>query len=302
MMRRYPGLRMGLAAIIGIVTALSSGVAASQAPPADGLVTEVRGLLSARYRTTLSSQVAGPIVELQVEAGDRFEHGAVLFRIDCRLFEAQRAVAVASLAGEHRLLGFQQALERLGTGNERDRARAEIAVARATAELARLDLTVSLCETRAPFAGQVVERKAQRFEHVRSGQAVLDILDDRSLEVTMIVPSFWLSWLRRGVRFEMRVDETRSLVAGEVVRLGALIDPASQSLRIYGQPLQPPASLVAGMSGTVRFADSGSTRSAAPLIDRPPATPAVVARPTWTVEEGVARPDWTVTTPGSGLP
>ena len=41
-------------------------------------------------------------------------------------------------------------------------------------------------------SGQVVQRKAQPFESVASGAALLEIVDNRSLEIRLLVPSRWV--------------------------------------------------------------------------------------------------------------
>jgi hypothetical protein len=82
------------------------------------------------------------------------------------------------------------------------------------------------------------------------------ILDDRDLEVKMLVPSLWLSWLGPGDRFDIHVDETGEVLAGRVTRLGALVDAVGQSIPVFAKLDTRSDKLIAGMSGTVRFAAS----------------------------------------------
>ena len=63
----------------------------------------------------------------------------------------------------------------------------------------------------------------------------------------------WLAWLRTGQAFTLDLDETGRSHPGRITRLGAQIDPISQTLTVYGALTGTPAGLVAGMSGAARF-------------------------------------------------
>ena len=63
----------------------------------------------------------------------------------------------------------------------------------------------------------------------------------------------WLAWLRAGQALELAVDETGRTVIAEVHTTGAAIDPVSQSVSVRASISASDASLVPGMSGTVRF-------------------------------------------------
>ena len=51
----------------------------------------------------------------------------------------------------------------------------------------------------------------------------------------------------------MHVDELDANYPAEVVRLGASIDPVSQTIGVSGRMLGTPAELLPGMSGWVTF-------------------------------------------------
>ena len=50
----------------------------------------------------------------------------------------------------------------------------------------------------------------QEFQYATPGQPLLEILDDRSIEVELIAPSRWLAWLNPGyvLRSTSRTDKT----------------------------------------------------------------------------------------------
>jgi len=105
----------------------------------------------------------------------------------------------------------------------------------------------------APFSGRVAEQKAREGQYLQPGQAVLDILDDSSLELEFIVPSKWLSWLHPGHKFQVLIDETKKPYPARIQRIGARIDPVSQSVKAIAVIDGQFADLIAGMSGKIEL-------------------------------------------------
>ncbi len=56
------------------------------------------------------------------------------------------------------------------------------------------------------------------------GQALLEILDDSSLEFEFIVPSKWQARLKIGLPFRVHIDATGTTYPAKVQRIGARID------------------------------------------------------------------------------
>lgn len=233
----------------------------------------VRAQLVPVRATVLSGEIAGRIAELEVREGDRFDKGQKLVGFDCTLHKARLAKAAALALEARKNQEVAARLDKLGSVStlEVDVAAARLAAAEAEVTLARA--VVDRCSITAPFSGRVAERKVSRHQSVAEEQELLDILDDSALEVEMIVPSRWLAWLTEGLPFSVQVEETGVSHAAVLTRLGARIDPVSQSVKVFGRiagpaplpdpPPVPPADpaaggpsggghsrLIAGMSGT----------------------------------------------------
>ena len=86
-----------------------------------------------------------------------------------------------------------------------------------------------------------------------AGAPLLAVLDDSELDVAMVVPAGWLSWLKAGQPFTLVIDGTRRSASGTITRLGAQVDPVSQMITVYGRVADPPPDLVSGMSATAIF-------------------------------------------------
>ena len=91
--------------------------------------------------------------------------------------------------------------------------------------------------------------REQQF--VQPGQALVDILDDTSLELEFLVPSAWLRWLKPGQQLKVTIDETRKTYPARFTRIGAKVDPVSQSVKVAATIDGTFPELIAGMSGRV---------------------------------------------------
>ena len=219
-----------------------------------GSTPEIRAQLTPRQYTTLSAEMAGRIDHIATRPGDHFQKGAVLVVFDCALQHAQDARARAVLSQAEKTYTIDQRLVALKSmGNlELDVAGAE--VQKAQADVAAAEATTSKCSIVAPFSGVAVEQKAREFQYTTPGQPLLDILDDHGLDVELIAPSRWLSWLKPGYMFQVHIDETDKTYPARVARLGGRVDPVSQSIKAIGEITVDAPELAAGMSGRASIA------------------------------------------------
>ena len=94
------------------------------------------------------------------------------------------------------------------------------------------------------------------YESVAQGTPLLDIVNNRHLEINLLVSSRLLSVLKPGLTFTFIPDETGKPLQATVARLGARIDESSQTLGLTGSLAHPDQSLMAGMSGTAQFPEA----------------------------------------------
>ena len=214
---------------------------------------EARGVLLPDREATVSAEIAGRIVELKLGAGERFREGEVLARIDCRFYEARLAQGAAAREVAKLQLDSDRELSQLRSIGQLDVLKSEANLRAAEAEVALRRLDVARCTVAAPFAGRVVERRANAHESVNAGAPLLDVVDDRSLRIRAIVPAAWLVWLKPGQAFRFAIDETGEMRTARVRDLGARIDPVSQTVPIVALIDRAAEGLLAGMSGTAQF-------------------------------------------------
>ena len=252
-----------MAALV-LATALAAGpaLAADSAPslaPADRSAAaaepgeHARALVRSKFQAVLSSEIAGRILKMPVREGERFHKGERLVEFDCGWYAASQQAAQATLAHAQAKQNGTEAMAAMRSAGSMD-----VALARSDTEKARADvrlaaISVERCVIVAPFDGRVVEQKIHAFESVSQNTPLLTVLADSDLEVSLVVPATWLVWLKPGQPFTLAIDETSHSHPGRVSRLGAQIDPVSQTVTVYGDLVDPDRDLIAGMSGTASF-------------------------------------------------
>lgn len=215
---------------------------------------EARGVLRARDQAVLASELAGRIVELPFSEGESFKKGQTLARFDCSAYQAQLNAAQAASRGANEELAHNRQLAALKSVGRFEVARAEARLSESQAQSQVYQVQVKRCSVIAPFDGQVVARKVQRYESVAAGAPLLDVVDNRTLEIHLLIPSRWISRLKSGQSFTFVPDETGQPLQAKVERLGARIDEGSQTLLLVASLLDAKG-LLSGMSGTARFAE-----------------------------------------------
>lgn len=215
---------------------------------------EIRAQLSPRRYTTLAAEIGAKINRLPLSEGAAFKQGQSLVQFDCALQQAQLAKADAALmAADTAWRGNQKLAELNSVGKiELDISKAD--VLKAQAEVTANRALIGKCQITAPFSGRIAEQKVREQQYVQPGQALLEILDDSQLELEFIVPSRWLAWVRNGTAFQVNIDETGKSYPAKVQRIGARVDPISQSVKLTAVIDGRFGELVAGMSGKVLMA------------------------------------------------
>ncbi|MEY2801298.1 MAG: hypothetical protein RL513_883 [Pseudomonadota bacterium] len=238
------------------VTAQSPADPATASSPAPAALARqaIRAQLQPRRYTTLAAEVGAKIKRLPVPEGGAFRAGQVLVSFDCSVQQAVLQKHQAELQAAQKTAQANEALQKLNAVSQLELDLSQVAVQRVRAELSSQQAVLEKCTVTAPFAGRVAEQRVREQQFVQAGQPVLDILDDSVLELEFIVPSAWLSWLRVGGDFTVAIDETGRTYPARLTRLGARVDPVSQSLTVGAAIHGRFPELMAGMSGRVQIA------------------------------------------------
>jgi RND family efflux transporter MFP subunit len=212
---------------------------------------DIRAQLIPRRYTTIASEIGGRIRKLPVAEAGAFMAGEPLVEFDCTVQQAQRRKALAELEASQATHRANEQLAKLNSIGQLELDLSRAGVSRSQAEVGMHDALLDKCTIAAPFPGRVAEQKVREQQFVQPGQALLDILDDRSLELEFLVPSSWLRWLKAGQPLRVAIDETRRTYPARFTRIGARVDPVSQTVKVAASIDGHHAELIAGMSGRI---------------------------------------------------
>ncbi len=221
-------------------------------PHAVDLGFPVESVVEAVQQTTVGAQVAGRILEVRADAGQRVAKGEVLMRIDAReASEAARAAeaqfAVAKLNYERQ----QQLLARKFVSQAAvDRAKADFDAA--AAQRAAAGASQSHATIVAPMAGVIARRHAELGDMAMPGVPLFTLYQPGSLRVTASVPQARLNDMRgvKGARVEF--PELGQWVEATGVQLLPTVDAATHVAPVrVNLPALPDA--IPGMFARVHF-------------------------------------------------
>ena len=224
----------------------ASAAPAGQRAAPDG---RIRIQLVSRDQVELSSQIPGKIASLPLREGDAFRRGQVLISLDCALYNAQLHKAQADAEAASELLKVDRRLAELHSIGQLEVEQAEAKMKASAAEVAYMATSVRNCTITAPFDGRVAKRSAAPQQYVEAGKPILTIVDTSHLELKMIVPSKYLAWLKAGHPLSVNIDEVGKSYAARVSRIGAGVDPITQTVDVIAALAHAAPELRPGMSG-----------------------------------------------------
>lgn len=217
----------------------------------------IRIQLVARDQVDLSSEISAKIASMPLREGDAFRAGQTLVSLDCSLYAAQMHKAQAEAEAAVQLKRVDDRLSQLHSIGEIDVQQADAKARASAAELAYMQATVRKCSIAAPFDGRVLKRSAAAQQFAEPGKTLLTIVDTGHLELKMIVPSKWLAWLKPGHPLSVTVDEVGKTYPATVARIGARVDPVTQTVDVMAALAGHAPDLLPGMSGWASFAGTG---------------------------------------------
>jgi RND family efflux transporter MFP subunit len=248
-------------------------------------------VVEAVRQSVVSAQVAGAIVALEVQAGDRVKAGQTLARIDARTAEQNASASDAQVRSAQAMLDVarkdferqkqlydkqyisQAALERAESQFKATQAQAAALLAQAGAARTQTGLHV----VRAPFAGVVAEVPVALGDMALPGKPLLTLYEPGALRVTAALPQSLLRSSQAGLKVEfpgLPPAQRWFEPAPDQVQLLPTVDAATHTVQLRVKlPVAQPG-LVPGLFARVWL--SGAAAAAAPRLYMPAA--AVVRR------------------------
>ena len=173
----------------------------------------------------VSSQLAGPLQNLQVQRGDQVKAGDPLFELDNTVEKAALDQAHASLTFSEQDLARQEKLSLTpGSASIRDLQLARSARDQDTQRLAQAEWNFSQKQQSAPQTALVFDTLYRQGEWVDAGHPVVELLPAENIEVRAFVPETEIGTVHPGDKARVFVDGVREPFVGKV----AYIFPQSE--------------------------------------------------------------------------
>ena len=212
----------------------------------------VRGLVKAKSRAVLASEIGAVVNKTPFRSGDTFKKQDTLIEFDCRLLKSQKNKVEAQTKASKAQLENARDLEKMRSIGALDVTLAKADYDRARAELKIASLNVERCSVKAPFDGTVVQLLVNEFESVDLRRNLIEIVSSSALEVEIIAPADWLKKVSTGQKASMDIDELGITSEIKIIAMGGAVDPVSQTVIIRAHFDNLPKDILPGMSGVVR--------------------------------------------------
>ena len=207
--------------------------------------------LEAPGEAQVVAKTSGVMIQLLAEEGDTVQAGQVLARIDpdkTRLEVQRQQATVNKLANNYRR--SQELLaQKLVSAEASDQIRYDLESARASLDLAKLEL--SHTNITAPISGVIAQRMVKPGNLVNLNAPVFRVVNISHLEGVLNVPEREMGRLKAGLPLRMVVDAVSGQVfEGKVDRISPVVDAGSGTFRVVCAFDNAPA-LRPGMFGRI---------------------------------------------------
>lgn len=211
-----------------------------------------RGLVKAKSRAVLASEIGAVVSQTPFRAGDPFKKGDVLIGFDCRLLKSQKDKVAAQEKASKAQLANARDLEKMRSIGKLDVTMAKAENDKDRAELNIAKLNVERCSVKAPYDGTVVQLLVNQYESIDLRRNLIEVVSSSELEVEVIAPANWLTQVTKGQIAQMKIDELDQSATVEILAMSGAVDPVSQTVLIRGRIIDKPDGLLPGMSGAFK--------------------------------------------------
>ena len=200
-----------------------------------------------------SSPITAFIESIPFKEGMSFKKDNVLLTYNCTIMQSEFEKSKSAAEYLREKADNVKKLYDLGGTGKNDLEESESKAKEAEAELKIKQYVVSQCEIKAPFEGQVVEVFVSTHEYIEQGKPIISIVELNNVEIKLILPSEWLTWIKKDMEFLITLDETNTSYTAIMSRITYSIDPVSNTFIAYANFKNPTVDLKPGMSGYAKF-------------------------------------------------
>lgn len=238
------------------------------------------GILSAAESSTLSFEVAGKIVEIKVDVGDRITKGQLLAVLDDEPLKlgvkSLKADLEKAKADSNNKSGNYTRMKKLiGKGYvsiaELDQAKADAEsasnhVSMVTAQLGLANRELRNTTLKAPFDGHISRRLAEPFQKVVSGHDIFEVDALGELEVKVSLPENIIGQLKKGDTGEVTFPGLKTIKVQGVVSEVATHAEKANTFPVTLRLLETNSKLLPGMTAVAQLTIAHDEQAAGFLL------------------------------------
>ena len=224
-------------------------------------------VLSPIKEATVSSLVDSFIDRYNFKVGEEFTKGDILVQLDNRLYKQSKIKADADFTATEAAYSYSDSIykhdiklcqkDAIGS-QELEKSKLDTITEFGKKEQAKANLTISeikldACSIKAPFSGRIIVKDLNEYDFVRTGQPILQIIDDNKLLAVMHLASSDFKKYKLGKKLKFKIDETQENITGSVYEIAGSINPGSRSFELKALIDNKDKKLRAGMSGVLVY-------------------------------------------------
>jgi RND family efflux transporter MFP subunit len=195
----------------------------------------VEATVEAVHQATIAAQIAGRVLEVRVDAGQRVRPGELLMRLDAREAAGSDASARATL--EQARVAYERTrnlhAQKFVSQAALDQAAAAWQAAQGSAASSGAGLSHGAVT--APMAGLVAQRHIELGEMAAPGRPLITVFDPKGMRVIASLPQYKLAELKKAGRVRIEFPETGKWVDAVRVEVLPTVDARSHTAtaRLY---------------------------------------------------------------------
>ena len=200
-------------------------------------------------RTEVYPEVYTRVVEINKKLGDSFKKGDLILQMDNEVFKAVLEKAVQARLKAEKELQVKSSLFQEKLVSELELKDAELALASAKADESLAKKNLESAAVVADYSGKVATIYVRLWEVPQRDKPMIELVDDSKLVAKLFVPSDRLQQVAPGNVIYIYVKELGEITQATITRTGAVINPASSTVKIEAEIDNRRGKWKSGMSG-----------------------------------------------------
>ncbi len=190
------------------------------------------GTLISNEYIELKAPLAGMIMEIKLNEGERVKTGQKLVQLDDREWQAQLIRYQSQLKVAERVLSRNSALLEINGISQEMVDQSEGNVETLKANIAEIKVKIDQASVRAPFDGRVGLRNVSLGEFVTAGTSLISLVQGNPIKLDFSLPGKYANQLRTGQRVRFVVDGITDSLSAEVYAIEPRLDAESRTIQV----------------------------------------------------------------------